>query len=140
MQIETIDALAGILAESSLSLLEVEGEDWSLKLERPPAEPFVVEPPTDAGASPPAQGDATPPDVTRIEASMVGVFHESAPIVTVGQEVRAGDILGAIEALALRNEVRSPVDGPVVGVAVEDGQPVEYGQLLFTLGKSEAKE
>jgi biotin carboxyl carrier protein len=68
---------------------------------------------------------------------MVGVFHESAPIVTVGQEVRAGDILGAIEALALRNEVRSPVDGPVVSIVVEDGQPVEYGQPMFTLGRPE---
>jgi oxaloacetate decarboxylase alpha subunit len=140
MQIETIDALAGILAESSLSLLEVEGGDWSLRMERPATVSPASGLPVEAGTGPAVQNAVAPPDVTRIEASMVGVFHESAPIVAVGQEVRAGDILGAIEALALRNEVRSPVDGPVVGVAVEDGQPVEYGQLLFTLGRSGPNE
>jgi biotin carboxyl carrier protein len=64
---------------------------------------------------------------------MVGVFHEASHPVAQGQIVRAGEALGSIEALALRNEVRAPMDGRVEEVHVEDGQPVEFGQVLFVL-------
>jgi acetyl-CoA carboxylase biotin carboxyl carrier protein len=140
MQIETIEELADILDASSLTRLEIEGEDWSLQLERPA--PVLAAPPApmplavDGGASI-TEAVASGPDVVPVDALMVGVFHEGMPPVTVGQDVRAGDILGAIEALALRNEIRSPIDARVVSVTVEDGQPVEYGQPLFSLSHLE---
>lgn len=140
MQLETIEELAGILEGSSLTRLEIESDGASLQLERAvtPVAPVLI-PDAPAGASAPEaeEGAAAAQDVVTVEAPIVGVFHETASPVTTGQEVKAGDILGAIEALALRNEVRAPVDGPVVSVFVEDGQPVEYGQPMFALGRPE---
>lgn len=140
MQIETIEELAGILSSSSLTrleLMELEGD--LLTLERAAPLPVVAVPSIIETGARPVEIDTTAPaqDVVAVEAPMVGVFHEAAPPVAVGQAVRAGDVLGAIEALALRNEVRAPLDGSVVSISVEDGQPVEYGQPMFTLGRPE---
>ena len=136
MRIETIDELADVLAQSQLTSLELEGVEWCITLERsaestrpaaPPPNPAVVERAALVDTARSVRGEAV------VEAAVVGVFHETAPQVTLGQAVRAGDLLGTIDALTIRNDVRADSDGEVVGVHVEDGQPVEYGQPLFAL-------
>ncbi|HEY3413403.1 MAG TPA: biotin/lipoyl-binding protein [Armatimonadota bacterium] len=136
MRIETIDELADVLAQSELASLELEADSWSITLERgavaprlaaPEAGPAPVDHSAPVGASHTAEADAI------VEAAVVGVFHEAAPQVTLGQAVRAGDLLGTIDALTIRNDVRADSDGEVLAVHVEDGQPVEYGQPLFSL-------
>lgn len=128
--IETIDELAALLRKSAVTRMSVEGEGWNVELERPATAPAPA--PVSAAAS--KSAPATPPDLAvSVEASMVGVFHEATRPVMPGQMVRAGEALGSIEALALRNEVRAPIDGRVDEVHVEDGQPVEFGQTLFVL-------
>lgn len=141
MQLETIEELVEVLHGSTLTRLEVEGDGWALSLEQPPAAPAPAPvAPAPAPAPAPASAVAAAPMATggkAVEAPMVGVFHEAAAPVTTGQTVRAGDPLGAIEALALRNDVRAPVDGEVLEVAVEEGQPVEYGQVMFVIAPAE---
>jgi acetyl-CoA carboxylase biotin carboxyl carrier protein len=69
---------------------------------------------------------------------MPGVFYRAAnpgspAFVEVGDAVAAGDTLCLIEAMKLFNELKADVDGLVRAIHVDNGQPVEYGQLLFEL-------
>ena len=56
---------------------------------------------------------------------------DSAPFVSIGDSVKAGDVVCIIEAMKMMNEIKSEVAGKVVEVCVEDGQPVEFGQVLM---------
>ena len=56
---------------------------------------------------------------------------DSAPFVTVGGSVKQGDVVCIIEAMKMMNEIKAEVTGKVVEICVEDGQPVEYGQVLM---------
>lgn len=55
------------------------------------------------------------------------------PLVTVGATVREGQVVGAIEALQVYNEVEASSAGTVREILVEEGQPVEYGQPLLVV-------
>jgi acetyl-CoA carboxylase biotin carboxyl carrier protein len=82
-----------------------------------------------AGNGKPAQEVASP---------MVGTFYrapapEAPPFVEVGDHVRPGQVLCILEAMKLMNELESEVSGVVRKVLVENGQPVEYGQVLFEI-------
>jgi len=69
-------------------------------------------------------------------AHLVGIFHhgdgaDPASVARAGRQVAAGQVLGSIEAMKVRNEVRSPVSGRVSEVLVGEGAAVQYGQVLF---------
>jgi acetyl-CoA carboxylase biotin carboxyl carrier protein len=71
-----------------------------------------------------------------VTAPMVGTFYKSpnptsAPFVEVGQTVNKGQVVCIIEAMKLMNEIESEVSGKVVEICVQDGEPVEYGQVLM---------
>lgn len=74
----------------------------------------------------------------KVTATLVGLFRVSLKrgskaAVAVGDAVREEQDVGAIEALNVMNEVKTPVAGRVVEIVVKDGQPVEYGQHLMTI-------
>ena len=71
-----------------------------------------------------------------ITSPMVGTFYKaSAPdapaFVNVGDTVAKGQVVCIIEAMKLMNEIESEVSGKVIKICVEDGQSVEYGQVLM---------
>ena len=73
---------------------------------------------------------------TPIKSPMIGTFYRSSspdkpPLVTVGDEVKKGQVLCIIEAMKLFNEIESEVNGRIVKVLAEDASPVEYDQPLF---------
>lgn len=76
----------------------------------------------------------TPVGIT-ITAPMVGIFHVIDGIKSRGISVKKGQVVGAIESMKLMNEVVSRDDGEVEEILVEDGTPVEYGQVLFRLSE-----
>lgn len=76
-------------------------------------------------------------DVT-IVAPLVGIFRSSMkaggkPLVTVGDIVREGQVVAAIESLNVHNDVEATTSGRVREITMQDGQPVEYGQSLIIL-------
>ncbi len=80
----------------------------------------------------------SPNGLIRVEAPMVGTFYRAPqpgapPFVEEGQPVGAGQTLCILEAMKLMNEVKADIDGIVRSIAVENAQPVEFGQLLFEL-------
>ncbi|WP_145002558.1 acetyl-CoA carboxylase [Pseudomonas oryzihabitans] len=58
---------------------------------------------------------------------------DAAPYVDVGETVTAGTVLGLVEVMKQFSEVQAEVDGTLIAFAVEDGDPVEPGQVLATL-------
>jgi oxaloacetate decarboxylase (Na+ extruding) subunit alpha len=86
------------------------------------------------------EADETPPDdgMIRIEAPMVGNFYRAPqpgapPFVEEGDAVAPGQTLCILEAMKLMNEVKAEIEGVVRTIHVQNGQPVEYGQVLFDL-------
>ncbi|HEY8131642.1 MAG TPA: acetyl-CoA carboxylase biotin carboxyl carrier protein [Thermoanaerobaculia bacterium] len=73
-----------------------------------------------------------------VTSPIVGTFYrspnpESEPFVTVGDHVSKGKVLCIIEAMKLMNEIESDIDGEIVKVFPQNGQPVEYGEQLFAV-------
>ncbi|MEY3212556.1 MAG: acetyl-CoA carboxylase, biotin carboxyl carrier protein, partial [Pseudomonadota bacterium] len=71
-----------------------------------------------------------------VNSPMVGTFYRSAspdapPYAELGASVRKGQVLCIIEAMKLMNEIESDVDGVVVEILAQNGQPVQFGQPLF---------
>jgi acetyl-CoA carboxylase biotin carboxyl carrier protein len=94
----------------------------------PPAEPAAV-----AAAAPPEEAG-----LTVMKSPMVGTFYRASepnapPFVSVGDRVRVGQVLCIIEAMKLMNELEAEVAGEIVKVHAENGQPVQFGDALFTI-------
>jgi acetyl-CoA carboxylase biotin carboxyl carrier protein len=136
--------LAGVLAESALTEIEVESGDVRVRVQRAHALPAAVHAAPAAaatGAVPataahPIVADVVPVTTVAVEAPMVGTFYRASsptaePYVKEGDVVKEGQILCIIEAMKLMNEIESKVSGRVVKIAVDNGQAVEYGQPLF---------
>ena len=75
-----------------------------------------------------------------INSPMVGTFYQSPapdapPYVELGQIIKVGQPVCILEAMKLMNEIEAEVEGKIVQILVENGQPVEYGQPLFTIQK-----
>lgn len=77
-----------------------------------------------------------------IVAPLVGIFHPWAKprgkaLVAVGDRVKAGQLVGSIQALNVIYEVEASASGVVVEILVQNGQPVEYGQQLLLIDSSQ---
>ena len=73
-----------------------------------------------------------------LKSPIVGTFFsapspDAPPYVNVGDRVHVGQVLCIVEAMKLMNEIESEFAGEIVRIHVENGQPVEYGQPLFTI-------
>jgi acetyl-CoA carboxylase biotin carboxyl carrier protein len=69
---------------------------------------------------------------------MVGTFYVSASpgapaFVTIGQQVKAGEPLGVIEAMKMFNQIDADVSGTVQAILIENGQPVEFDEPMFVI-------
>jgi acetyl-CoA carboxylase biotin carboxyl carrier protein len=92
--------------------------------------------PAGAPAAPPAAAPAAPSHLQDVKSPMVGTFYGAPepgakPYVSVGQQIKKGQVLCIIEAMKIMNEIESEVAGTVVEVNAQDAHPVEYGQVLF---------
>lgn len=77
----------------------------------------------------------------KVLAPLVGIFHtwakpKGGALVAVGDRVKADQLVGTIESLNVLNEIETEVAGRVVEIFVQEGQPVEYGQVLMTIDSS----
>ena len=96
----------------------------------------VVREPESPQVAPPGRSDLT--DIT---SPMVGTFYRAAapgeePFVEVGNKVEVGQTICILEAMKLMNEIESEFNAEIVEILVENGTPVEFGQVLMRVKQS----
>ena len=152
MNLRQIRELVRLLESSSLSVLEIEEADLRVRLEKgqtagfaqpvPPALPQAAPPALPAQAvpapAPVADGTVDFNRLTEVKSPLVGIFYAAPspgaePFAGVGSRVKKGDVLCVVEAMKLMNEITADTDGEVIDVCVQNGQVVEFGQILFKL-------
>jgi len=144
VDLRKLKTLIDLVQQSGISELEITEGEERVRISRgvptvalQAGAPAQAVTPAPAAAAPPAGAEAEPEGHV-IRSPMVGTFYRaSAPgakaFVEVGQEVKSGQTLCIIEAMKLLNEIEADRDGVVKAVLAENGQPVEYGEPLFTL-------
>lgn len=140
--------LANILNETDLTEIEVEQDDFRVRVSRAaPAATQVIAAPAPVAAAPAAVSAAAPaaaaaPATAANSAAepspMVGTVYlapspDSDAFVKVGQAVKEGQTLLIIEAMKTMNQIPATKSGKVVEILVEDGQPVEFGDPLVII-------
>ena len=147
MKPEELKVYADFMKEYGLEYLEVKKGDFHLILSKKGKE--VVEekirkdiPAIDINKIVEESKHATQEleNIVYIKSPLVGTFYRapsptSPPFVQQGQKVKKGDILCIIEAMKVMNEIKSDYDGIVKEILVENGKPVEFGQVLFIISK-----
>ena len=104
-----------------------------------PMMPDVASVPVTAPAAPAAPAAEVPEaGLHGVKSPIVGTFYEAPspgapPFVKVGDTVEVGQVLCIVEAMKLLNEIESDVAGEIVKKLASNGQPIEYGQELFTI-------
>jgi len=144
------------VAELGVGEVEIEQAGTKLRIQGKPTPPAqvmsqfaVAHPAMQQAIAPPAApvpqlpAKAEEPEETDsglhiITSPIVGTFYraanpESEPFITVGDHVSKGKVLCIIEAMKLMNEIESDIDGEIVKIFPQNGQPVEYGEQLFAV-------
>jgi len=80
-------------------------------------------------------------DLTEITSPMVGTFYRASapgedPFVEVGSSIKVGQTICILEAMKLMNEIESEFNAEIVEILVENGTPVEFGQVLMRVKQS----
>jgi acetyl-CoA carboxylase biotin carboxyl carrier protein len=149
MDLRKLKKLIDLVQESGIGEIEItEGEEKvRICRQAPGAPPIMMAGPgmqsmqyAPAPAAPAAVAPPAPPEPKghQLKSPMVGTFYRAPspgapPFVEIGQSVTKGQTLCIIEAMKLLNEIESDATGTVKAILVENGQPVEYGQPLFTI-------
>jgi acetyl-CoA carboxylase biotin carboxyl carrier protein len=157
IDLDFIERLIRVLDESGLDHIDIERGGTRVRISRSPPSrvaeeaPAPVPPPspaapatapvaaTVAGQTAAANPVTRPaPDLHDVTSPMVGTFYRASspgtpPFVNVGDKISAGDVLCIIEAMKLMNELEAEVEGEVREVCADDGEPVEFGQVLFRI-------
>ncbi len=146
MDLKDITGLIKVLDETDITELNLENDGVKIMIRRggDRLETGAQAPVGQASGKPEPEGraerqaDHPEPDIIEVHAPMVGTFYrapaaDAPPFVEVGTRVKPGQTLGIIEAMKLMNELAAEKGGEVVKILVENGQPVEYGQVLFHL-------
>jgi acetyl-CoA carboxylase biotin carboxyl carrier protein len=157
MDIRKVKKLIELLDESGIAEIEITEGEESVRISRyspgyaplmppPPyaqAQPSVAQAPASqqqaSASSPSTTVDAEPEDDGfAVIAPMVGTFYSaaspgSAPFVQVGDRVNQGDTLCIVEAMKMMNQIEAEVSGTIKSIRVQNGDPVEYGQVLFII-------
>ena len=150
MDIRKVKKLIELLDESGIAEIEIiEGEE-SVRISRystsaQAVAPIVAAAPVAApvAAAPAAAPAEAAPDVVEedgyeVTAPMVGTCYAAsspgaAPYVQVGDRVNEGDTLCIIEAMKMMNQIEADVAGVVKSIRIQNGEPVEFGQVLFVI-------
>lgn len=151
MDIRKVKKLIELLEESGIDELEIKEGEESVRISRhsktpaqqyyapaPVAAPVAAPAAAPAAAAAPAEAAAPKLNGAVARSPMVGTFYRKASpaspaFVEVGQTVKKGDTLCIVEAMKMMNHIEAETSGVIESILVEDGQPVEFDQPLFTI-------
>jgi acetyl-CoA carboxylase biotin carboxyl carrier protein len=154
MDIRKVKKLIELLEESNVAEIEIREGEETVRISRnyphgapmpqqqyfaapapaPAVAPSVAAPAAPAAAAPAASAHRGQP----VKSPMVGTFYrspspDSKPFVEVGQQVKATDIIGIIEAMKMMNQIEAGRAGTIEAIIAQDGQPVEFDQALVVI-------
>ena len=159
---DDLNRLIDKISKSDFQEFSLEGEDFKLEIKRnlaaPPQTSQVFAVPQEnkdqnqaqanneaLGSLPLQASPPTPPpgrsDLTEITSPMVGTFYRASapgedPFVDIGSPISVGQTICILEAMKLMNEIESEYNAEVVEILVENGTPVEFGQVLMRVKQS----
>ena len=160
---DDLNRLIDKISKSDFQEFSLEGEDFKLEIKRnltfPPSSSQIFAAEHEVVGQSQAQvannealpsvqvqnQPPTPPpgrsDLVEITSPMVGTFYRASapgedPFVEIGSSISVGQTICILEAMKLMNEIESEFNGVVVEVLVENGTPVEFGQVLMRIKKS----
>ena len=161
---DDLDRLIEKISTSDIQEFSLEGEDFKLEIKRNQIDknpslnnPIVnnlLEKPKTTAPIPPADNislvsnteasQVAPPgrsDLVDITSPMVGTFYRAAapgddPFVDIGTKIIVGQTICILEAMKLMNEIESEFNAEIIEILVENGTPVEFGQVLMRVKQS----
>jgi acetyl-CoA carboxylase biotin carboxyl carrier protein len=149
MDLRKLKTLIDLVSESNVSELEITDTEGKVRIVKsdphagatymmsaPPVQAIQTAAPVPAAA--PVAPPAVVPSGHELKSPMVGTFYRASspgaePFVSVGTKVKAGERMCIVEAMKILNEIEADHTGTITKVLVEDGQAVEYGQVLFVI-------
>ena len=160
---EDLNRLIEKISTSDIQEFSLEGEDFKLEIKRNLFDqkqssnnlvlntsfdkPSITQKPINDNVSivnEPESPQVAPPgssDLIEITSPMVGTFYRAAapgeePFIEVGSNVNVGQTICILEAMKLMNEIESEFSAEIVEILVENGTPVEFGQVLMRVKQS----
>ena len=160
---EDLNRLIEKISTSDIQEFSLEGEDFKLEIKRNlfdqnqvannlvsntsfDRQTIVNQKPTNdiSAVNEPERPQVAPPgrsDLIEITSPMVGTFYRAAapgedPFVEIGNTVKVGQTICILEAMKLMNEIESEFNAEIVEILVENGTPVEFGQVLMRIKQS----
>jgi len=151
MDIRKVKKLIELLDQSGIAEIEITEGEESVRISRhPSSNPEVAAPgATQPFTSAPSPAPETAPAAEAEEeghavlAPMVGTFYSaptpgSPPFVQVGDRVSEGDTLCIVEAMKMMNQIEAETTGTIKSIRAQNGEPVEYEQILFVIDQRDA--
>jgi acetyl-CoA carboxylase biotin carboxyl carrier protein len=152
LNLEELKELIRVLRESHVTEFEFRKADYRLRIRQG----TIIEETSARTVAPPQNGDdhsemavspGLPPvpaqqiekeTLHEVRSPIVGTFYRSSSpgssaFVEVGDQIRKDQVLCIVEAMKIMNEIESDVDGEIRSIHVSNGQPVEFGELLFSI-------
>ena len=154
MDIRKVKKLIELLEESNIDEIEIKEGEESVRISRngaqsaapqylpqyapPPPPPAPAPAPVVAAPAAAVEPAPAAPQGHVVRSPMVGTFYRSpsptSPVfVEVGQTVKAGDVICIVEAMKMMNQIEADKSGTVEAILVENGEPVEFDQPLFSI-------
>ncbi len=158
LKISELKELLELISERDIAEFELEEDGVKLRVKKavtavveapiihsPPVTPMAATPAVRAAPMPQAPipvskevEEEEEPGVTWITSPMVGTFYRAPepgapPFINEGDRVKPGQVLCIIEAMKLMNELEAELAGEIVKIAMENAQPVQFGDRLFSI-------
>jgi acetyl-CoA carboxylase biotin carboxyl carrier protein len=146
MDAKEIQELVSWLIERDISDFEMNKNGMHLRVRRRGAgePPEVISGPSEEAPPPPSTSAPKPPtgaedaNLAKVTSPLVGTFYrrpnpKAEAFVEVGSRVEKGQTLCVVEAMKVMNEISASHAGEVTAIHVKDGEPVEFGETLFSI-------
>ena len=140
LPVDKIKKLAELLKDQELTEIELESDDFKIKVRKEVSYSSTVAAPVAAAPSASAApaAAASSESFIEIKSPMVGTFYaapspDSDAFMKVGDKIKKGQTVCIVEAMKLMNELPSEVEGEVVEICVANGEAVSFGQVIAKL-------
>ena len=141
IQKKYIEKLIGIMKNNELTELTLEDPETSIVIKSSGYTPVIkdkTKKENEVSAETEQQEEEVEEEkeLVPIRSNMIGIFYskpspKDKPFVKVGDEIEEGDVVCIIETIKLVNNITSDVSGRIAEICIEDGKPVEYGQVIM---------